>query len=49
MYSGINRNLHKKTNLLKWKKKKKKVAQKPNKNIFVNYESYLLIAKVIMK
>ena len=31
------------------KKKKKKVAQKPNKNIFVNYESYLLIAKVIMK
>ena len=49
MYSGINRNLHKKTNLLKWKKKKKKVAQKPNNNIFVNHESYLLIAKVIMK
>lgn len=34
---------------IKMKKKKKKVAQKPSKNIFVNYESYLLIAKVIMK
>ena len=49
MHSGINRNLHRKTNLSKWKIKKKQIAQKPNKDILVNYESYLLIAKVIMK
>ena len=34
---------------IKMKSKKKQIAQKPNKDILVNYESYLLIAKVIMK
>lgn len=34
---------------IKTKNKKKQIAQKPNKDILVNYEFYLLIAKVIMK
>ena len=48
MHSGINRNLHRKTSLSK-RKIKKQIAKKPNKDILVNYEFYLLIAKVIMK